>query len=49
MMIHDRTGHEFEKKFWKGVGKFMCQTSGIEGVSKKSKLLHEHRGVPFNP
>jgi hypothetical protein len=46
-MIHDRTGHEFEKSFGKAEGNYLVNF-GIE-VSKKSKLLHEHRGVPFNP
>ena len=46
-MIHDRTSHEFEKSFWKEVGNYVINFRNE--VSQKSKLLHEHRGVPFNP
>jgi hypothetical protein len=47
IIVHDRTGHEFEKSFGKQ-GEIYVINFWI-GVSQKSKLLHEHRGVPFNP
>ena len=47
MMIHDRTGHEYEKSFGKERGIYVINSGN--SAPKKSKLLHEHRGVPFNP